>query len=214
MLYYLPGCDLNRNHPEAGKKMQEYMKMRGAAIAPCCKFDLSSIEKGAVLVQNCTQCDLVLHERRPDLTILSTYEFVLNDAAFPWADFGGKSVTIQDCFRTRENASLQHAVRECLRRSNVRFTEAPNNHRETTYCGVWLNNPADPVVAAVAPRTFEELAVYRHVLTPQEQKESMEAQVKSYETQTVAVYCNGCEKGLRLGGGDPLHLIEVLAAGL
>ena len=214
MLYYLPGCDLNKNHPEAGKKMQNYMKSKGAAIAPCCKFDLSSIEEGATLVQNCTQCDIVLRERRPDLKIVSTYEFVLEDAGFPWADLGGRSVTIQDCFRTRDNAALQHAVRECLRRANVRFTEADHSHKETTYCGVWLHNPADAVVAAVAPETFAGLEAFREVLPAEEQKARMEQKVQSYETEEIAVYCNGCEKGIRLGGGKALHLIEVLAAGL
>ncbi len=214
MLYYLPGCDTNKNHPEAGKKMQDYMHAKGAAIAPCCKFDLSSIEQGAMLVQNCTQCDIVLRERRPDLTVISLYEFVLGDQDFSWADLGGRRVTVQDCYRTRNDALLQHSVRECLRRANVRFTEAPENHKETTYCGVWLNNPADPVVAAVAPKTFAKLAEVREVLSPEKQKARMEEKVRSIETEEIAVYCNGCEKGIRLGGGKPLHLIEVLAAGL
>ena len=40
MLYYLPGCDVNKNHPEAGRKLRAYMKARGAAIAQCCQWDV------------------------------------------------------------------------------------------------------------------------------------------------------------------------------
>ena len=213
MLYYLPGCDTNKNHPEAGKIMQEYMKSRGAAIAPCCKFDISSIEEGAVLVQNCTQCDFVLKERRADLQVTSLYEYVLQDEDFPWADLGGKTVALLDCYRTRNDAALQHAVRECLRRANVRFREAEKSHRQTDYCGVWLKNPADPVAAAAAPKAFAELEKIREVLPPEQQKALMEEVVLRCWTEEIAVYCNGCEKGIRLGGGNPLHLIEVLAAG-
>ena len=33
-------------------------------------------------------------------------------------------------------------------------------------------------------------------------------------TEEVAVYCNGCERGILLGGGKPVHMIELLASGL
>jgi hypothetical protein len=30
----------------------------------------------------------------------------------------------------------------------------------------------------------------------------------------VIVYCNGCEKGIKAGGGKPVHIVELLAEGL
>lgn len=35
-----------------------------------------------------------------------------------------------------------------------------------------------------------------------------------YTTQQIAVYCNGCEKGIKLGGKQPIHMVELLAEGL
>ena len=214
MLYYLPGCDVNKNHPEAERKLRAYMKARGAAIAQCCQWDVDYLQAGDVLVQNCTQCDIILRERCPEVELVSLYEKVLEDPRFPWADFGGERMTIQDCFRTRGNAALQDAVRTCLAKMNVRVVEMSCNRAETRFCGVWLSNPAAEAAAAVAPETFAALEQYREVVSAEEQRTMMEAWVAQYETEKVVVYCNGCEKGLKLGGGNPIHIVELLAAGL
>lgn len=191
--------------------MQEYMKEQGAKIAPCCKFDVGYLNDGDIVVQNCTQCDFILKERCPQIVVTSLYEFVLRDPKFCWGDLNGKRITVQDCFRTRDDAGLQEAVRRCLRNMNAEVIEAEENHEETGYCGIWLNNPAAPDCAAVAPKTFERLEEYRVLLSPEDQKSKMENWVTQYTTEKVAVYCNGCEKGLRLGGLDPYHMIELLA---
>ena len=59
--------------------------------------------------------------------------------------------------------------------------------------------------------TFAKLEEQRELLSPEAQKEKMEARVKLYTTEKVAVYCNGCEKGLLIGGIRPVHLIELIA---
>jgi hypothetical protein len=50
--------------------------------------------------------------------------------------------------------------------------------------------------------------------THEEQKAKMEAWVKRYGNEKAAVYCNGCEKGLLLGGIKPLHMIELITKDL
>ncbi len=213
MLYYLPGCHTIRNHPAAGKAMQEYMKMHGAKIAKCCKFELDYLEPGDTVVQNCTQCDFILKERRPDIKVKSLYEFVLEDPHFPWADLH-ETITVQDCFRMRNNAAVQNAVRECLVKMHITCVELEKNRADTTFCGVWLMNPADPECQALAPEAFAGLEAYRTILTPEEQEQRMREWASQYTTKEVAVYCNGCENGLRLGGAKPVHMIELLAAGM
>lgn len=74
MLWYLPGCDVNKNHLLEGKAMRLYMKETGADIAPCCRRDLDKLQDGDLVVENCTQCDFILKERRPGLKVVSLYE--------------------------------------------------------------------------------------------------------------------------------------------
>lgn len=213
MLYYLPGCGTNRNHTAAGRKMVDYMKSRGAKLAKCCKLDVDYYRPGDTVVQNCTQCSFMLRERCPQITVTSLYEFVLGDPGFRWADLGGRRMTLQDCFRMRGDAAFHDAVRQCLRRLRVSVVETEENRADAKFCGVWLNEPADPRCAAVAPKSFKALEAYRHILSEEEKKAAMRAWVSRYTTEDTVVYCNGCEKGLRLGGGKPTHLLELLAAG-
>ena len=47
-----------------------------------------------------------------------------------------------------------------------------------------------------------------------EQKAKMEAYAKNWPTQEVVIYCNGCERGVRLTDKTPRHMVELLASGL
>lgn len=210
MIYYIPGCDVLRNHPEAGKCALDYMKKKGISEGPCCRKDLSSLKDGDTLITNCTQCNLIFAERVPKVKIISLYEYLLNESDYEWKDFHGETMTLQDCWRMRHNPSIHDAVRKCLSSMNVTVTELPKNREEADFCGVWLNSPPAPDCVEVAPETFAELEKHRVILTPEEQKRRMTEYVTQLHTERTIVYCNGCEKGIRLGGGNPLHMIEML----
>ena len=32
-----------------------------------------------------------------------------------------------------------------------------------------------------------------------------------HRSTDVLVYCNGCERGIKMGGGKPMHIVELLA---
>ena len=209
MKYYLPGCDVRRNHPKASAKMTEYMKSKGIEIAQCCRKDLSFLKEGDSIIENCTLCELMLKERVPDTPFQSLYEYLL-DTDFLWPDYHGEMMYIQDCFRMKDNPIIHNAVRESLQRMNIQILEAKQNREKSEYCGVWLNNPPASDCVILAPITFTELENYRHILTKEEQEEKMTEWVKQYNGMSVVVYCNGCEKGIKLGHGNAIHLIELI----
>lgn len=215
MLHYLPGCDVRKNHPEAVLAMQEYMKKKGAMIDQCCRVKEKFLESDDVIVNNCTLCHIVLNETHLDNTCLSVYEYVLRDKDFPWVNHHGESITIQDCFRTRDDFVLQSAVRECLKKMNYTIVEMEENYDKTKYCGVWLYNTPAKDCIEVAPKTLHTIIENDiHLLSMEEQVKRMKAWVMHYTTNHVLVYCNGCERGVKLGEGHPIHLIELLAEGL
>lgn len=213
MKYYLPGCDVRRNHPNASAKMTEYMNSKGIEIAQCCRKDLSFLKDGDTIIENCTLCELMLKERVPNIPFQSLYEYLL-ETDFQWPNYHGKKIIVQDCWRTRDNISIQNAVRDVLKRMNIQIMEADNNREKSEYCGVWLNNPPAKDCVMLAPNTFTELETYRHLLTKEEQEEKMSEWVKQYNGMPVVVYCNGCEKGIKLGHGNPIHLIELITGNL
>ena len=213
MKYYLPGCDVRSNHPQASAKMLKYLQSAGIEKAECCRKDLSFLKEGDSIIENCTLCELMLKERVPNIPFQSLYEYLLT-TDFSWPDHQGETMVIQDCFRVRDNPTLHNAVREALKRMNIQIIEVENNREKSEYCGVWLNNSPAADCVKLAPDTFSKLELYRHVLTLQEQEEKMKERVKQYQGKPVVVYCNGCERGIRLGQGNPVHLIELITRDL
>ena len=215
MLYYLPGCDVSANHPTAGAKLRDYLLSRtDITEAPCCRKDISILHPDDTVIQNCTLCQLMLAERAPQVQMVSLYDHLLEDEDFPWPDFSGRTLTLQDCYRTRHDARLQAAIRACLDRMHITYLEMPEHHGRTRFCGVWLMGPAAPDCLELAPKTFAELGRVRQILTPEEQEARMRDWAQGYPTDEVAVYCNGCERGVRMGGKTPVHMVELMAAGL
>lgn len=215
MLYYLPGCDVNKNHPIAGKKIQHYMKEKEAQFVRCCRDKKLSLKQDDEVIINCTLCDLVLRETHPYTKRISLYEYVLMDNEFPWVDHHGEAIVIQDCWRTREDFLLQRAVRECLKKMNFKIIEMSENHEKTKYCGVWLYNEPAKDCIDIAPKTMNKIIENdMTLLSPQEQELRMKRWCEQYPINQIAVYCNGCESGIKLGGKTVIHMIELLAEGL
>jgi hypothetical protein len=213
MKYYIPGCDVRRRHPEEVRKMEAWMNAHGIETAACCRKDLSFLRDGDMLIENCTLCELMLKERVPHITFISLYEY-LDTADFAWPDFHGCRIVLQDCRRVQNRKALHEAVRSIMRKMNIRIIETEENREKSLYCGVWYNNPPAEDCVRLAPLTFEKLEAERELLSAEEQKAKMEAWVKRYGNEKAAVYCNGCEKGLLLGGIKPLHMIELITKDL
>ncbi len=213
MIYYLPGCDVRRNHPEAVSKMQDYIAKQSVGVIECCRKNLSFVCDDDEIIQTCTLCDMVLRERVPQAKITSIYEYLLR-TGFDFPDHSGRVMTVQDCFRTKHNPVLLDSIRECLRRMHIEIVEMDSCREKTEFCGVWLNNPIAPDLPALVPNLSERLESMRHLLPAEEQKKKMEEWVSYYKTDEIAVYCNGCERGVKLGGGHAVHMIELLSANL
>ena len=62
MIHYLPGCDVRKNHPQAIRKIEKYMKEKGAVIDKCCRTKEKLLEKEDIMISNCTMCSLVIKE--------------------------------------------------------------------------------------------------------------------------------------------------------
>lgn len=214
MEHYLPGCHVKLNHKESTDKIEAYMKQKNVMIEKCCKVKNRLAEPGETIIQNCTQCEIILNETHPENSIISLYEYILNQDGFPWVNHHGEQITIQDCWRTREDKVLQDSVRKCLKLMNFDIVEMPQNHENTEFCGVWRFNPVDEQSAFVAPGTFTKIKEGLTIISEEKQKLQMNEWVKQYKTKRVAVYCNGCEKGIKIGGGYPIHIIDLLANGL
>ena len=210
MLYYLPSCNFSALCPEASRRIKAYLaKKPGVTVSGCCRPLQKRLTEEDTVLTICLTCAALSREASA-AQVKSVWEYLLEDDAFPWPDYGGERVTVQDCWRARENPALQQAVRACMRRMNITPVELEENLERTRFDGTWLMNPVAERNMQLAPRFFGEVQEHWTTpLPPEEQQRRMTEWASQYVTDRVAVYCNSCLSGVRMGGAGGVHLMEL-----
>lgn len=234
--YYIASCVFTTRFPELSLRIQGYARERcGLEVVRCCvprykmgEFegkmpegllrdawaalsDSASFGPGDRVFSLCHNCNNIIEETRPGVRVLSLWELVDGDEDFCFPDLSGMEATVQDCWRSRERAGEQAAVRSLLDKMGVAWREAPRNHAETDFCGNSLYRAQPPRNPKLAPRHYVDGAEgLFEPHTQEEQEQIMVEHCRRYETDTVVCYCHYCLEGLLCGGKDGRHLAELL----
>lgn len=232
---YVASCVFTEEYPELSRKVQEYVRAAfGLPIIRCCvasykvgEFEnrmpdwyreewraLPHYEKfpaGSTMVSLCHNCSAIFEERHPEIQRQSLWELILEDKNFRYPDYGGEKISVQDCWRQKENRAEQEAVRELLRRMNFQIVELEENFERTKFCGYSLYQPQPPRNPKLAPKRFLYGAQGLFQEHSQEEKlRLMRKHCAKIPTEKVAAYCHYCVRGLNLGGKIGLHLARLL----
>lgn len=233
--FYVASCVFTEEYPALSCQVQNYVRERfNVPIIRCCvdKYKVTEFEErmpedyraqwcsikhfekypaGSTMISICHNCSAIFEERHPEIQRKSFWELILEDKNFQYPNHHGEAITIQDCWRSKENFVEQEAVRELLRHMNFKVVELPENHEETKFCGVSLYQPQPPRNPKLAPRRFLHGAqglFQEH--TPEQKKLLMEEHCAQIRTEKVVAYCHYCVRGLKLGGSQVFHLAELL----
>ena len=102
-------------------------------------------------------------------------------------------------------------MRSLLAKMKIRFSEAPEHHEKTQFCGVSLYRPQPPRNPRLAPKHYVDGAAGKfQEHTREEQEQIMQAYCAGLPKQPVVCYCHYCLEGLKLGGADARHLAELI----
>lgn len=235
MKFYVASCVFTEEHTALSQKIQAYIAERfGLPIIRCCvdKYKVEEFERrmpewyraewssikhfdhfpsGSTMVSLCHNCSAIFIERHPEIKCQSIWELILEDDRFEYPDLRGESITVQDCWRSKENRAEQDAVREILRRSNATIVELEENFDRTKFCGYSLYQPQPTRNAKLAPKRFVEGA--RGFFEPHSEEEKRRLMVEycaRIKTERVICCCHYCLRGLKLGGARALHLAQLL----
>lgn len=216
MIYYLPSCKYQAACPDSSLKIQKWLAVReNVQIAGCCRRAQEVFQAGDVVLTNCTSCAAITNEVSPEAQEMSIYEFLLQVPDFVWPDYHGEKITVQDCYRSRHDRQLMEAVRECLRRMNAVPVELTDNLEKTHFDGVFQFADVAQSNLKIAPDFFTKLQrEYIEVISPEEQLLRMQQQVRQYTTKRTVAYCNACLRGIQLGGGEGIGLLELITRDL
>lgn len=161
---------------------------------------MDKISNTDIAVYVCPTCSAFLQEHPSKINSRSIWEFLDKDNNFPCPDYNGKTVFIQDCWRTYDNDSLHKAIRNILTKMNLTIKEIEASHNKADFCGITLLKNYSPRYKKFAPLRFIENAGDNFIPhTEEEQNISMKEHCKQFENHTVVCYCTGCLEGLNIG---------------
>lgn len=203
---YFPSCNFTKASPEAAKRLRAYMQEK-MPVAGCCRVDKTPYPAGDTALYFCQACRETLEAKENNQLLLENlFVWLDKQADFPWPDYRGLTVNVQDCWRDRGHPEIFQAVRSCLGKLGVTVVEMEENRENSVFCGNLHFEPKKPEnVALVASRPGVPLYEY----TQEEQAQLFAEQVEKYTAPLTVTYCNRCTAGLLLGGGKAVHLMEL-----
>lgn len=213
---FMPSCNNSITYARSIKRLGNYLLKRGLVngITGCCKPSSSTykeIPPDADLVVICNSCLAIAEEGLKISSVKNALELIREDESFPYPDYGGEEITIQDCWRACGRHGLQDAVRELMIKMNLKPVELKENHDNCRFCGTstLMEVPAENVLLAPEKLGRYEEGMFVHQ-EPEERRRIMCEHVSKINTPRVASYCFGCDKGLVLGGADSASLVNLL----
>jgi len=208
-LYY-PSCKFNARFPEISGKIQAYLK-DSYEVKSCCRDDLTKITRDNTIVYICNSCAAFFEESTPARKVVSIWEVVANDRDFTYPKYENKRMTVQDCWRTYDNAQQQDAIRKILSEMNIEIVEQENARDKTKFCGKALYEPLPKNYDVFAPNRLVKNAQGLFVPRSEEEKSRlMQEHCKTICTEEVVCYCLACLGGISSGGKIGIHLAQCL----
>ena len=121
--YYFPSCKATAQFQEASRQARTYVnKVFGIDPIGCCRPNHKklTVEDTAVVV--CGNCAAIIEENS-EASIQFLWQVIDNDPEFPFPDYRGQEMTVQDCWVSFEKRDVQDAVRSLMRKMNIRIVE-------------------------------------------------------------------------------------------
>ena len=167
---YFPGCKVKGDFPAASEKLAAYIQSK-RVVTPvgCCRVDHDKLTPADTAVVVCNNCANIIAESGDPGQIEFVWEIIDNDPEFPFPDYHGEKMTIQDCWLAVEKRHVQDAIRSLMRKMNIDVVELAENHEKTRFCGMNLVAPCNPSNAKLAtcsspfPRRSRQLTSSRIV---------------------------------------------------
>lgn len=217
MYLYFPSCTFTRLMPGTSARIRAFMRSRGVRVGGCCRPGIAqAAETGVTPVTVCGTCRIILAENCPDAPPVSLMEYIDALADFPFPQYGGEAVTVQDCYRAKEDAPLRAAVRSLLAKMGFHVVELPGLPEERNFDGDWLMRPMREDNLRLAPVRFAQIMRDRRPADETQSRRLLREYAARFATPRVVCYCNSCWQGLAEAlpeGRQAAHIAQLLFPG-
>ena len=209
--YFFPSCKASAQFKQASKNARVYVKEKlGVGPIGCCRPNHAKLAADDTAVVVCNNCALIIDENT-DADIEFLWEVIDSDPDFPFPDYRGERITLQDCWIAFDKPAAHEAVRSLLRKMNIKVVELAENRENSKFCGPNLCAPCTESNAELARKRYVE--EFPHMFTPMgpdEQAAHFREHCEQIETDKAVCYCKFCADGINMGGKTGVHLLELL----
>ena len=187
---YAPGCALMIYKPHLAERLKiviEEMYGPMDTLLSCC-FNTPELEKGTCIITPCSTCNNRYRTLYEECTSSYFLDTLAKSKTFPFPDYQGARMSIQDTCSGRTDDLYLNAIRKLLKRMNITIVEAEKSGIKGKCCGQVLygKSPLEKVEAFMKKRALE---------MPEED---------------VVVYCASCIQGISLGKKRARFIIDLL----
>lgn len=186
---YAPGCALMAYKPHLADKLKNIVTRKYGemeTILTCC-FDRPVFESKTCIITPCTACAAEYSRFDNCSTLLFLTELAESDD-FPFPDYGGICMSIQDTCSARSQPESLAAIRKLLKRMNISINEATYAMEKARCCGQTFYGKAD----------IEKVA------------DIMRKRAEEMPCEDVVVYCTSCIMSMFTGGKRPRYILDLL----
>jgi hypothetical protein len=187
---YAPGCALMCYKPELANRLKDWVeRLYGPVIlhTACCLNKKECMTESCVLTP-CVTCYQQYKKLCPDSEPVFLLEKLLETDCFPFPDYHGMEMSIQDTCSARLDPKILSVVRQLLERMNIRLSEPLRSRNRSKCCGqkFYGKLPVEEVESLMAKRAGE------------------------MPCEEVVVYCASCITSMSVGGKRPRYLLDLL----
>jgi len=199
-MYFFPSCKVQQQFPQTSRRLQAYLQERWQLLPQgCCRLNRQVLQTGDVAITICNTCTQILSA---SAQVQSLWQLIDQDEKFPFPDYQGEVMTVQDCWLSADQPELQQAVRSLLHKMNISIRELPDNFAQTRFCGVKVSQQTLQLAPQLATRQ-------RSQMTPEERADHL----AKTQTAKVVCYCRPCLNEINAAGHKGQHLLKLLFPG-
>jgi Fe-S oxidoreductase len=187
---FAPGCALMLYKPHLAEKLSKILNKNFGEVPileSCCKHD-PDFQSSTEVINICPGCDKRFRLDHKNSHTVSLWEILAESDFFPFPNYDGKEMTINDACPTRDQERIHNAVRTLLKKMNIKIIEPKSTRTKGICCGDTF---------------FGEIPT-------EKVKIQMKKRASDMPVEDVVVYCVSCSKSMFIGGKRPHYMIDLL----
>lgn len=187
---YVPGCALMVYKPHLADKLKDIIEQTYSpanTLLSCC-LHKPTVNPGTYIITACATCAVQYTKKYPDCTSIFFLSELAESDNFPFPDYKGAKMSIQDTCSARSKPTYLNAIRKLLKRMNISLVEPQRSGVRGKCCGQIFYGKVDT-------HKVESL---------------MKDRADEMPCDDVIVYCASCIMSMSVGGKRPRYIIDLL----